>query len=125
MRSRRFADRARPGPELQRGRVAGGCGLRSWSIAAETEWCAWWTWTQDRVRTFPAAPYANDVALSPDGTRVVSIGGLAGDADLVRPIDVETGKVQRIPQRTTDSCRSHGARTGGSSPRAVSVARSS
>jgi WD40 repeat protein len=50
----------------------------------------------DTVTTFPSAPYVNDVSISPDGSRVVSVGGFQGRADLL-VVDVETAKVQRIP----------------------------
>jgi WD40 repeat protein/DNA-binding SARP family transcriptional activator len=49
----------------------------------------------DRVRTFPAAPYTNDVALSPNGRRVVAVGGYPGE--VFHLIDVETADVRKIP----------------------------
>jgi WD40 repeat protein len=49
----------------------------------------------DTVTTFPSAPYVNDVSLSPDGSRVVSVGGWSGRADLF-VVDVGTAEVQRI-----------------------------
>ncbi|HET9249706.1 MAG TPA: protein kinase [Actinomycetota bacterium] len=54
-----------------------------------------------RVRTFPAPTWLNDVALSPDGARVVSVGGYAGDADLL-VVGVETAEVQRIRNRSDE-----------------------
>ena len=48
-----------------------------------------------KVQTFSAAPFTNEVALSPDGRRVVAVGGFAGE--VFHLIDVETGEVRRIP----------------------------
>ena len=50
----------------------------------------------DRVLTFPAPPYVNDVALSPDGSRLVAVGG-DYRGDNIHLIDVASGEVQRIP----------------------------
>ncbi|HET7236113.1 MAG TPA: BTAD domain-containing putative transcriptional regulator, partial [Actinomycetota bacterium] len=55
----------------------------------------------NRVWTLPAATWLNDVALSPDGARVVSVGGYAGDADLL-VVGVETAEVQWIRNRSDE-----------------------
>jgi WD40 repeat protein len=49
---------------------------------------------EDRVLTFPAPPWVNDVSLSPDGRRVVAVSGYLGSP--LHLIDVETGTVHRI-----------------------------
>ncbi len=63
-----------------------------------------------RVRTFPAAPYTNDVALSPDGNGSSPSGGYEGE--VFHLIDVETGDGRRLYARTRGSPRSHGVPDG-------------
>jgi WD40 repeat protein len=48
----------------------------------------------DRVLTFPAQPYVNDVSLSPDGGRVVAVSGYTGEDILL--IDVDRAIVRRV-----------------------------
>jgi WD40 repeat protein/DNA-binding SARP family transcriptional activator len=48
----------------------------------------------DRVLTFPSAPFVNDVSISPDGRRIVAVGGDPNDA--IHLIDVKTAHTRRI-----------------------------
>jgi WD40 repeat protein/DNA-binding SARP family transcriptional activator len=49
----------------------------------------------DRVSTFPAPPWVNDVATSPNGRWVLAVSGYSGG--VMHLIDVQTGDVRRIP----------------------------
>ncbi|HET9724906.1 MAG TPA: hypothetical protein VFR44_13840, partial [Actinomycetota bacterium] len=49
----------------------------------------------DRVSTFPAPPWVNDVATSPHGRWVLAVSGYSGE--VMHLIDVQTGDVRRIP----------------------------